>query len=120
MGVYARQRALERIADAATRGLDLVAFWHEAAEAIRPAVPHRLAPCWFTLAPASLLATSHYDHGVIPELPGAWLANEYYEDDRHKLIDVARSRSGISTVHEATAGDPSTSPRWRRFVQPYG
>jgi DNA-binding CsgD family transcriptional regulator len=120
MGAYSRQRALERVAAAATQGLDLVAFWHEAADAIRPAVPHRLAPCWFTLDPASLLATSHYDHGVIPELPGAWLANEYGEEDVHKLSDVARSGSGLSTVHEATGGDPSVSPRWRRFIAPYG
>ena len=32
-------------------------------------MPHYMAPCWFTLDPASLLATSHYDHGQIPELP---------------------------------------------------
>jgi DNA-binding CsgD family transcriptional regulator len=36
------------------------------------------------------------------------------------LADVARSQRGISTIHEATSGDPSRSPGWRQFVQPYG
>ena len=68
-----------------------------------------MAPCWFTMDPASLLVTSHYDHNEIPELPPAWLAHEYYEDDAHKMADVARSERGVSTLHEATGGDPSTS-----------
>ena len=42
------------------------------------------------------------------------LAHEYYADDVHKLADVARSERGISTLHEATGGDPSRSPRWHR------
>ena len=41
---------------------------------------------------------------------------EYYEDDVNKFADVARSATGIATLHEATRGNPSTSPRWHRFV----
>jgi len=37
---------------------------------------------------------------------------EYYEDDVNKLAEVARSPRGLSTLHEATGGDPSASPRW--------
>src|SRR5512132_3234483 len=69
------------------------------------------APCLFTLDPASLLVTSHFDEGI-PELPPQWLIHEYYQDDVNKLADVARSRHGISTLHEATGGDPTSSPRW--------
>ena len=29
------------------------------------------------------------------------------------MASVARSKSGISTIHEATGGDPSQSPRWQ-------
>jgi hypothetical protein len=36
-----------------------VYFWREAGDAIAGVVPHYLAPCWFTLDPASLLVTSH-------------------------------------------------------------
>ena len=119
MGAYARERAADHIASLAARGLDLKAFWDEAAEALSSVVPHYRAPCWFTLDPTSLLVTSHYDHGQIPELPPEWLANEYYEDDVHDMAGVARSQRGISTLHEAAGGDPSRSPRWQTNSQ-YG
>ena len=79
-----------------------------------------MAPCWFTFDPASLLVTSHYDHGEIPELPRDWLAHEYYQDDAHKMADVARSDRGVSTLHEATGGDPSRSPAWELYMRPHG
>jgi DNA-binding CsgD family transcriptional regulator len=120
MGWYARERAVDRIARGAGRGLDLVGFWDEARDALAPAIPHHLTPCWYTLDPASLLVTSHYDHGMIPQLPREWLAHEYQEDDCHKLADVARSGRETSTLHEVTGGDPSTSPRWQRYIAPYG
>jgi DNA-binding CsgD family transcriptional regulator len=107
----ARQRASDRIARLARQGLDLVGFWRASTQVLAPAVPHDGAPCWFTLDPASLLVTSHFDEGV-PELPPQWALNEYYQDDVNKLADVARSRRGISTLHEATGGDPASSPRW--------
>jgi hypothetical protein len=54
------------------------------------------------------------------EIPPEWLAHEYYQDDFHKAADVARSERGVSTLHEATGGDPSRSPGWKRYVHPYG
>lgn len=113
MASYAKERAAARISELAGRGLDLVRFWEDAAEVVSAAVPHYRAPCWFMLDPASLLITSHYDHGEIPELPPEWLANEYYQDDVHDITSVARSERGISTLHEASGGDPTRSPRWR-------
>ena len=107
----ARQRASDKIARLAGQGLDLVSFWRASTEALISAVPHYWAPCWFTLDPASLLVTSHFDE-EIPELPPQWLIHEYYQDDVNKLADVARSQPGISTLHEATGGDPASSPRW--------
>ncbi len=69
MGWYAKERARDRIAELAAHSLDLVTFWNEAAEAVSAAVPHYMAPCWFTLDPASLLVTSHYDHGGSSGIP---------------------------------------------------
>jgi DNA-binding CsgD family transcriptional regulator len=120
MRAYAKERAAERIAELPAKGLELVAFWCEARDALASAVPYYMTPCWFTLDPASLLVTSHHDHGMIGELPPEWLAHEYYEDDFHNLADVARSARGISTLHEATGGDPSRSRGWREHVEPYG
>jgi DNA-binding CsgD family transcriptional regulator len=120
MGWYARDRAVDRIARAAGHGLDLVGFWDQARDALAPAIPHHIAPCWCTLDPASLLVTSHYDHGMIPQLPPEWLAHEYQDDDCHKLAEIARSGRQTSTLHEATGGDPASSQRWLRYINPYG
>jgi DNA-binding CsgD family transcriptional regulator len=111
MSADARRRAGDKVARLARQGLDLVRFWRASTEALASAVPHDFAPCWFTLDPASLLVTSHFDEGV-PELPPQWLIHEYYQNDVNKLADVARSERGISTLHEATGGDPTGSPRW--------
>jgi DNA-binding CsgD family transcriptional regulator len=112
MTAYARDRARERIGSLASTCLDLVTLWQEASEIIAPVVPHYMGACWYTLDPASLLITSHFNQ-FMPELPPEWLALEYYEDDVNKLADVARSPTGSSTLHDATGGDPSSSPRWQ-------
>jgi DNA-binding CsgD family transcriptional regulator len=53
----------------------------------------------------------------MPELPPEGLALEYYEDeDVNKLADVCRSQSGISTLHDATGGDPSWTRRWQSNI----
>ena len=111
MNSYARQRAVDRLAQLSGQGLDLVSFWRAASDVFTTAVPHHMAPCWYTMDPASLLVTSHFSEDL-PELPPEWLAAEYYEDDVNQLADVARSDRGISTLFEATGGNPSSSPRW--------
>jgi DNA-binding CsgD family transcriptional regulator len=101
----ARQRASDKIARLAGQGRDLVGFWRASTEVLAGAVPHYQAPCWYTLDPASLLITSHFNQDM-PEIPGEWLAPECYQDDVNNLAEVARSQRGISTLHEATGGDP--------------
>jgi len=108
----AARRATARIAALAHRGEDVATFWRHSGEVLRDSVPHYLGPCWFTLDPASLIMTSHFQEGV-PEFPAEWAAAEYSDDgDVHHLADVARSAAGISTLHDATNGHPETSPRW--------
>jgi DNA-binding CsgD family transcriptional regulator len=111
-----RDRALDRIAELARGCSDLVTFWRESSDALGRAVPHYWTPCWYTLDPASLLVTSHFHEGML-EIPEEWLADEYYGDDVNRLVDVARSEHGISTLHEATNGDPSSSPRWHANME---
>lgn len=113
MGVYDRERAKEHIAELACRGEGLVTFWRESTEVLRRTLPHYWTPCWFTLDPVSLLITSHFHEGLA-EIPSDWLAQEYYDDDVNQLADVARSQRGVSTLHDATGGDPSGSRRWQR------
>jgi len=116
MSTGARERVADRLAAVAAEGLDLVAFWREAEDAIAPHVPHYLGLCWFTLDPASLLITSHFNEAM-PEAPAEMLAMEHYGDDVHDVPGVARSRDGLSTLHDASGGDPSGSPRWRANMQ---
>jgi DNA-binding CsgD family transcriptional regulator len=111
MKASARQRAQDRIEEASRRGHDLTTLWRETSELLAPVVPHYGGACYYSLDPASLLVTSHFNEQM-PELPPEWIATEYYEDDVNKLADIARSEQGYSTLHEATGGDPSTSPRW--------
>ncbi len=105
------RRAEDKIQRLSGQGLDMVAFWRACAPVLAEAVPHYMAPCCYTLDPASRLITSHFQEGL-PEFPPEWAAEEYTGDDVNHLADVARTASGISTLHEATNGDPSSSPRW--------
>lgn len=112
MDAAVRRRATDRIVALAGRGSDVVPFWRACREVLAEAVPHYLSPCWFTLDPASLVMTSHFQEGL-PEFPAEWAAQEYSADgDVNHLADVARSAPGISTLHDATGGRPETSPRW--------
>ena len=106
-----RVRAAEKIIDLAARPTDLVTLWRDTTEVLAEVVPFYWTPCYYSLDPASLLTTSHY-HDGLDEFPADWLANEYYQDDVNKLIDVATSQAGISTLFEATGGQPASSPRW--------
>ncbi|HEV2057989.1 MAG TPA: LuxR C-terminal-related transcriptional regulator [Solirubrobacteraceae bacterium] len=111
MRVISKERAQERIAELSRRGHDLVTFWQECTEVLQAAVPHDDAPCWYTVDPASLLITSHYHEGL-PELPPEMLQHQYYDHDVNQIADVVRTGAGISTLHEATDGNPASSPRW--------
>jgi DNA-binding CsgD family transcriptional regulator len=104
-------RAEDKITRLSKQGLDMVAFWRACTPVLADAVPHYVAPCCYTIDPASGLITSHFQEGM-PEFPAEWFAMEYAEDDVNQLTDVARLSSGISTLYEATGGDPSSSRRW--------
>lgn len=113
MGAFGMDRGIERIEDVTARGSDLVTLWRDVAEIIAPLVPNMMGPCCYTLDPASLLMTSHFNPSMHYELPEEMLRGEYLDDDVHDIASVARSAAGISTLHEAAGGDPSQSPRWQ-------
>jgi DNA-binding CsgD family transcriptional regulator len=114
----ARDRAIDKVARLAAGPLDLVSFWRECTAVLAPTLPFHAGPCWYTLDPASLLITSHFQEGLV-EFPAEWLVGEYATDDVNQLTAVARSPAGISTLHEATGGDPGSSPRWHQNMR-YG
>lgn len=109
-------RALDKVVRLAAEPRDLVGFWTEVNDVLVGRVPHFGLPCWYTVDPASLLITSHFNPQM-PSLPAEMLAMEYRSDDVNAVVDVARSASGISTIHDATDGDPSGSPRWQANME---
>jgi DNA-binding CsgD family transcriptional regulator len=113
VGAQAQRRAMGEMARLCGEPRDLASLWRDATRLLAAAVPHWWTPCWYTLDPASLLLTSHFHEGL-DEFPRQWLASEYYDQDVNQIADVARSQSGISTLHEATGGCPASSPRWHR------
>lgn len=110
--------AVERLTRLSRQGLDLVSFWRAASDVLARTIMGTLSPCWYTIDPDSLLITSHYSDDV-SEMPRAWLDHEYFAGDVNQLVDVARSARGVSTLHEATGGDPASSPRWHQNME-YG
>jgi DNA-binding CsgD family transcriptional regulator len=104
-------RAEDKITRLSKQGLDMVAFWRACTPVLAEAVPHVATPCCYTIDPASGLVTSHFQEGVA-EFPPEWIAMEYAEEDVNRLPDVTRSPSGVSTLYEATGGNPNSSPRW--------
>jgi DNA-binding CsgD family transcriptional regulator len=111
-------RGVDRITELSGQGHDLLTFWRAANEVIEGNLPHYFKPCYFTMDPASLMATSHFADGI-PEIPHEWLAADYARDNYNQLIDVARSPRGISTLHEA-AGEHLASSEHYRIIREWG
>jgi DNA-binding CsgD family transcriptional regulator len=110
-----RQRAVLKIIRLSRQGLDAVSLWRACTPVLAEAVPHYQTPCCYTVDPASRLITSHFQEGMI-EFPAEWAAQEYATDDVNHIADVAQSAAGISTLHQATNGEPSRSPRWHANI----
>jgi DNA-binding CsgD family transcriptional regulator len=115
--VRGAERGLDRIAEVSARGHDVVTLWREVTEIIGPLVPQFMGPCCYTLDPATLLMTSHFNPSMYYALPEEMLRAEYYDEEPHDLASVARSKSGVSTIHDATGGDPSSSARWQSNME---
>jgi DNA-binding CsgD family transcriptional regulator len=111
-----RQRALDKIQRLSSQAGDLAALWAGTTEVLADAVPFYWTPCFYTMDPASLLVTSHLHYGL-DEFPQEWLGQEYDGQDVHSLIDVALSPTGVSTLHDVTGGDPSSTRRWQQNIK---
>ena len=90
----------------------MVAFWRACTPVLADAVPHYMAPCCYTHRPGiwpGRQATSKRECRSSLPNGSRWSTPR---SDVNQLTDVARSPSGISTLYEATGGNPSSSPRW--------
>jgi DNA-binding CsgD family transcriptional regulator len=112
-------RVIDKLESVAGSGSDLVTLWRETGPLLAEAVPHFEAACFFTVDPASLLTTSHFQEGL-PEIPGEWLGREYAIGDYNSMREVLQSPQGVGTLHEATGGRPELSRKFHEEMQPFG
>ena len=81
-------------------------------------IPHYMSPCWYTLDPASLLITSHYQRGRSRSSRRSASSYEYLRRRRQQAHRRRPLRARhLQTLHEATGGDPSTSQRWHANME---
>ncbi|MDG4823930.1 protein kinase [Asanoa sp. WMMD1127] len=100
--------------------LDHVNLRRQASEMLRGTVGFDLA-IWAVLDPSTLMWSAcvvdggPHDQALEREL----FANEYTQDDVLKLVDLVGDQR-IGTLHAATHGDPTLSPRFRTVLGPRG
>lgn len=114
-----RQRTLQSLRELASAGLDVESFWRAATCEIERVIEFDWRPCWFTLDPDSLVATSHFNEDI-DELDAEVFTNEYVDEDVNKMADLAIAATGIATLARATAGDRRHSRRYRDLLSAYG
>lgn len=108
---------VERACDDARSVTDLCQAVHRA---VAPVVPTDRW-CGFAVDPSTLYATNGYhDEGVDMALLPRLLELEYGAVDATQLPELARTRTGVATITEATGGDPAASARWRDVLSPSG
>ena len=86
---------------------------------LQRAVPFDAA-FWATIDPATLLFTQPHQHQLPAESAPYFVQNEYVDEDVNRWTMLARDRSGVRTMAEATDGQLEKSPRFRDIFQPLG
>ncbi|MEU7044452.1 helix-turn-helix transcriptional regulator [Streptomyces varsoviensis] len=111
MAGHVSDRAVDAIAGLAREPRDPVSFWRACTAVVADVIPHYKSPCWLTVDPESLLVTGHF-HEELRAVPPDWLATGYADDGAGRGLGMLKSGTGVTTLHEATGGDPTHSPRW--------
>src|SRR5262249_16017790 len=111
------QRARQRIIRLCHAGLDGRTLRMEVLRALRKVVPIDAA-FFATLDPATLLFTDALQDAVLQEATLSFLENEFLTDDVNKFVSLARSRTPVRTLAQATARDLEDSSRYRDILAP--
>src|SRR5262249_26191081 len=119
-GVVATEAA---IAAQCARGYPALELFERVAERLRPVVPYT-AGCWKPTDPETLLFTGFAIEDPVPgslrSVCWRFVDNELLEPDFAKFGDLARRRRPVTTLHEATHGEPERSPRYREIHRALG
>lgn len=115
----ALQRVRQEIVGLCYAGLDSRTLRIEVFERLQRAVPHVVYWC-ATTDPETLLYTSAVMRGITPSVIPAFLNNEFYGTDVNTFTELARRRTPVSTLYDATRGEPRRSARFREILEPVG
>jgi DNA-binding CsgD family transcriptional regulator len=111
------QRTRQDIIRLSHAGLDARTLRLEILRALRTVVPIDAA-FFATLDPATMLFTDALQDAVLQEAAVSFLDNEFLEDDVNKFVTLARSRTPVRTLLQATGRDLEDSPRYRDVLAP--
>lgn len=100
-------------------GLDPGALRTAVLPRLRQAVPVD-ALWWAAADPATLLFTQSYREELPEESGPYFVDNEFLHDDVNKWTELARDRTGVRTLMQATGGHPARSDRYRDIFAPLG
>lgn len=107
------------IAEICRSGLSPEALRDRVLPRLRRAVPFDAA-FWATVDPATLLFTQPHQEDIPSETIPYFIQNEFIDDDVNKWTALARTRAGVRTLVQQTAGDMDSSPRYRDIFRPLG
>lgn len=115
--------ALENLTEAiiatCRSGLALEALRDQALTRLRRAVPFDAA-FWSAVDPATMLLTQPHQMQIPHETASYFVENEWGGGDVNKWTVLARDRTGVRTLAQATGGEFTSSARYRDVFAPLG
>ena len=117
MAAYAKERALDRIAELAGGCGDLVTFWRESTEVARTRRPVLLDALLVHARPGVPARHEPLPRGDARDPRRVARATSTTPTTSTSSPTSPARERGISTLHEATGGDPSSSPRWHANME---
>jgi DNA-binding CsgD family transcriptional regulator len=115
----ALQNLARAIVDLCRSGLTPPELWERVLPKLRRAVPFDAA-FWSTVDPATLLFTQPQQQEIPANTIPYFVHNEFIDEDVNKWTALARDRTGVRTLVEATGGNPDSSPRYRDIFRSLG
>ena len=129
MARWTADRLLEEVTLLGSRGLSREAYFAELAPRLRRAIDSD-ATCWHTLDPETRLMTSDAPDELVAsgvftadDVAGAgelMVRSEYLVEDHNTFAALARRRTPVGILDQATRGRPHHSARYRDLLEPAG
>jgi DNA-binding CsgD family transcriptional regulator len=126
---WSADRLADELTRLGTRGLRPDAYFADVSARLQRAVPSQ-ANCWHTLdpetglltseAPEELIASGVYSPQTAPAAGQVIVNSEYIVDDVNTFAALARRRTTVGILSEATRGRPERSARYRDLLAPSG